>query len=77
MIFFAFLCFRFQNYMFRRTFIGTRNFEPEQIIANMLVTAKQLFNHCYGQYGIAAVNVEFMEQILGLFAAAEAATDGS
>lgn len=39
----------------------------------MLVTAKQLFEHCYGRYGIAAVNVEFMEQILGLFAAAEAA----
>lgn len=39
----------------------------------MLVTTKQLFNNCYGKYGIAAVNVEFMEQILGLFAAAEKA----
>lgn len=39
----------------------------------MIVTAKQLFEHCYGRYGIAAVNVEFMEQILALFAAAEAA----
>ncbi len=39
----------------------------------MLVTAKQLFKNCYGKYGIAAVNVEFMEQILSLFAAAEEA----
>lgn len=39
----------------------------------MIVTAKRLFEHCYGKYGVAAVNVEFMEQILGLFAAAEAA----
>jgi len=39
----------------------------------MLVTTKQLFNHCYGKYGIAAINVEFMEQILALFAAAEKA----
>lgn len=39
----------------------------------MLVTSKQLFENCYGKYGIAAVNVEFMEQILGLFAAAEEA----
>ncbi|MEL6941657.1 MAG: class II fructose-bisphosphate aldolase [Bacteroidota bacterium] len=39
----------------------------------MLVTAKQLFENCYGKYAIAAINVEFMEQILGLFAAAEAA----
>lgn len=39
----------------------------------MLVTTKQLFNHCYGTYGIAAINVEFMEQILALFAAAEKA----
>ena len=39
----------------------------------MKVTAKRLFDHCYGRYAIAAVNVEFMEQILGLFAAAEAA----
>lgn len=39
----------------------------------MLVTTKQLFTHCYGSYGIAAINVEFMEQILALFAAAEKA----
>lgn len=39
----------------------------------MLVTAKRLFDNCYGNYGIAAVNVDFMEQVLGLFAAAEAA----
>ena len=39
----------------------------------MLVTSKKLFQNCYGKYGIAAVNVEFMEQVLGLFAAAEAA----
>lgn len=39
----------------------------------MLVTAKRLFENCYGKYGIAAVNVEFMEQILALFAAAEEA----
>lgn len=39
----------------------------------MKVTTKQLFTNCYGKYGVAAINVEFMEQILGLFAAAEAA----
>ncbi len=39
----------------------------------MLLTTKQLFNNCYGKYGIAAVNVDFMEQILALFAAAEVA----
>ena len=39
----------------------------------MKVTSKQLFQNCYGKYGIAAINVEFMEQILGLFAAAEEA----
>ena len=39
----------------------------------MLVSAKKLFDNCYGKYGIAAINVEFMEQILALFAAAEKA----
>ncbi len=39
----------------------------------MKLTAKRLFDHCYGRYAIAAVNIEFMEQVLGLFAAAEAA----
>ena len=35
----------------------------------MIVSTDELYKKCYGQYGIAAVNVEFMEQILGLFAA--------
>jgi len=39
----------------------------------MRVTTKKLFENCYSKYGIAAVNVDFMEQILGLFAAAEKA----
>jgi len=39
----------------------------------MLVTTKQLFDHCYGKYAIAAVNVFFMEEIHGLFSAAQAA----
>lgn len=39
----------------------------------MRVTTKKLFDNCYGKYGIAAVNVDFMEQVLGLFAAAEKA----
>lgn len=39
----------------------------------MLVTTKYLFQHCYGKYAIPAVNVSFMEQTLGLFAAAEKA----
>lgn len=37
----------------------------------MMVSPKILFNHCYGRYGIAAVNVFTMEQIHGLFRAAE------
>lgn len=37
----------------------------------MLLTTKQLFNKCYGSYAIAAVNVFFMEEIHGLFAAAQ------
>jgi fructose-bisphosphate aldolase, class II len=39
----------------------------------MLLTTKQLFNKCYGSYAIAAVNVFFMEEIHGLFAAAQEA----
>ena len=39
----------------------------------MILTTQQLFEQCYGRYGIAAINVEFMEQILALFAAAEKA----
>lgn len=37
----------------------------------MLLTTKQLFQKCYGSYAIAAVNVFFMEEIHGLFAAAQ------
>jgi fructose-bisphosphate aldolase, class II len=37
----------------------------------MIVSPKILFNHCYGKYSIAAVNVFTMEQVHGLFAAAE------
>jgi fructose-bisphosphate aldolase class II len=37
----------------------------------MLLTTKQLFEKCYGRYAIAAVNVFFMEEIHGLFAAAQ------
>lgn len=37
----------------------------------MLVSPNILFKHCYGKYGIAAVNVFTMEQIHGLFSAAE------
>lgn len=39
----------------------------------MLLTTKQLFTQCYGRYAIAAVNVFFMEEIHGLFAAAQEA----
>jgi fructose-bisphosphate aldolase, class II len=39
----------------------------------MLVSASKLFNKCYGKYGIAAVNVWDMEQIHGLFSAAQKA----
>jgi len=39
----------------------------------MILPATKLFSKCYGKFGIAAVNVEFMEQILGLFSAAEKA----
>lgn len=39
----------------------------------MLVTTKALFSKCYGRYAIPAVNVFFMEEIHGLFAAAQEA----
>jgi len=38
----------------------------------MRVSTRDLFAHCYGTYALPAVNVEFMEQILGVFAAAKA-----
>ncbi len=36
-----------------------------------MVSTQILFNHCYGKYAVAAVNVFTMEQVHGLFAAAE------
>lgn len=39
----------------------------------MLLTTKELFEKCYGRYAIPAVNVFFMEEIHGLFAAAQEA----
>lgn len=39
----------------------------------MLVSASEIFKKSYGRYGIAAVNVWCMEQILGLFSAAQKA----
>ncbi len=36
----------------------------------MLVNPKFLFDHCYGRYGIAAINVFTLEQVLGVFRAA-------
>ncbi|MDD4193135.1 MAG: class II fructose-bisphosphate aldolase family protein, partial [Mangrovibacterium sp.] len=39
----------------------------------MRISPKLLFEHCYGKYGIAAVNVFTMEQVLGLFSAAQKA----
>jgi len=37
----------------------------------MLVSPSILYQHCYGKYAIAAVNVFTMEQVHGLFAAAQ------
>ncbi|HZL10827.1 MAG TPA: class II fructose-bisphosphate aldolase [Prolixibacteraceae bacterium] len=37
----------------------------------MLVSTKEIFQNCYGRYGIAAVNVWCMEQIHALFSAAK------
>ncbi len=39
----------------------------------MIVSTNKIFKNCYGRYGIAAVNVWHMEQILGLFSAAQKA----
>ena len=39
----------------------------------MKLTTKELFEKCYGNYAIPAVNVFFMEEIHGLFAAAQKA----
>ena len=39
----------------------------------MRLTTKELFRKCYGRYAMAAVNVFFMEEIHGLFAAAQEA----
>jgi fructose-bisphosphate aldolase class II len=39
----------------------------------MLVSTKKIFDKCYGKYCIAAVNVWSMEQIHGLFSAAQKA----
>jgi fructose-bisphosphate aldolase, class II len=39
----------------------------------MLVKPGNLFKSCYGQYGIAAINIWSMEQVLALFSAAEKA----
>jgi len=39
----------------------------------MQISPKILFQHCYGKYAIAAVNVFTMEQVLGLFSAGERA----
>lgn len=39
----------------------------------MRVSPKILFDHCYGKYAIAAVNVFTMEQVHGLFSAAKEA----
>ena len=39
----------------------------------MIVSTKEIFRNCYGKYGIVAVNVWCMEQIIGLFSAAQKA----
>lgn len=39
----------------------------------MIISSKKLFEACYGQYGIAAVNVWCMEQVHSLFRAAQKA----
>lgn len=39
----------------------------------MAIKTNQLFEHCYGKYAIAAVNVFTMEQVHGLFRAGERA----
>ena len=39
----------------------------------MQVSPKIFYEHCYGRYAIAAVNVFTMEQVLGLFSSGEKA----
>jgi fructose-bisphosphate aldolase class II len=39
----------------------------------MIVSTNNIFKKCYGRYGVAAVNVWCMEQVLGLFSAAQKA----
>ena len=39
----------------------------------MILSTKKIFNKCYGRYGIAALNVWCMEQVHGLFSAAQKA----
>ena len=39
----------------------------------MKVTTNKIFKNCYGRYGIAAVNIWCMEQVHGLFSAAQKA----
>lgn len=39
----------------------------------MLVSTTELFSSCYGRYGIAAINVFTMEQVLSVFSAASKA----
>ncbi len=39
----------------------------------MLVNPSVLFSHCYGNYGVAAINVFTLEQVLGVFRAASRA----
>ncbi|MBW3469530.1 class II fructose-bisphosphate aldolase [Arthrospiribacter ruber] len=39
----------------------------------MKITTKELFQNCYGKYGIAAINVFTMEQVLAVFEAAQKA----
>jgi fructose-bisphosphate aldolase class II len=37
----------------------------------MIIPTSQIYEHCYGKYGIAAINVWSLEQIHGLFSAAQ------
>jgi fructose-bisphosphate aldolase class II len=39
----------------------------------MLVSPNLFYEHCYGKYAVAAVNVFTMEQVHGLFGAGEKA----
>lgn len=39
----------------------------------MIISSKKIFEACYGKYGIAAVNIWCMEQVHGLFRAAQKA----